>query len=333
MKADALCIGNIDEKGARQVMDVVDQHFLKPSRPLNDAEAPKFKSQMMPTKPEAAAIFGDSVLEAPFPVRYQELSFSPSEENSAVEVTLQVGSDLSLGYEGIAMFDLISHMAYNSAYNQLRTKEQLGYIVSASTKKTAGGAWGLMVVVQSSSVSPTVIEERIESWLKAYREELEAMAPETIAMEAQGVVSQLKEDNIKLAQEVGSVWSEIAATQTCNERLTSPAFDRLDRLADELILTTDDVSTTTLNGNARKSPEDLKKRIINFFDEFLDSEAPKRRTLSSRVFSQQCKSEYESTLVEPGVLSTYTDIRLLKEHLSTWPVVQYWRIRKAGDNF
>ena len=43
-----------------------------------------------------------------------------------MELNLQVGSEYQLGYEGVAMLELIGHMAYNSAYNQLRTKEQLG---------------------------------------------------------------------------------------------------------------------------------------------------------------------------------------------------------------
>lgn len=315
-----------------KVLDVIDQHFLKPSRKLNDVEAPKFKSIMMPTREEAIAIFGDGVSEESFPLKYQELAASASEENNAVEVTLQTGSEFSLGYEGIAIMDLLSHMAYNSAYTQLRTKEQLGYIVSASGRKTAGGAWGMMVVVQSSSAPPPVLEERIDAWLKTFREELVAMDPETIAMEAQGVVSQLKEDNTKLSSEVGSNWNLIAATLTNNERLTTPAFDRLDRLADELILTSDEnASTTTMNGNTRKSAEDLKNRIIDFFDAHLALGAPKRRALSSRVFSQQYQSEYENTLSEPGVLSKYTDIRLLKAHLSTWPTVPYWRIHNDED--
>lgn len=325
-------MGNIDEKGAMKVFDVIDQHFLEPARPLNDAEAPRFKSMMMPTREEAITIFGDGVSGESFPLKYQELASSSSEENNAVEVTLQTGSDFSLGYEGIAIMDLISHIAYNSAYSQLRTKEQLGYIVSASARKTAGGAWGMMVVVQSSSAPPPVLEERIDAWFKTFREELVAMDPEAIAMEAQGVVSQLKEDHTKLSSEVGANWNIIAATLTNNERLTTPSFDRLDRLADELILSSDEsTSTTTMNGNTRKSAEDLKTRIIEFFDEHLALGAPKRRALSSRVFSQQYKSEYESTLSQPGVLSTYTDIRLLKAHLSTWPSVPYWRIHNAED--
>jgi hypothetical protein len=100
-------MGNIDEKGAREVTDVVAQHFLDPSRALHDAEAPKFKSLRLPNQAEAVSIFGPAIVRESIPVKYQELACSPSEENNAVEVTLQAGSESSLGYEGISILDLI----------------------------------------------------------------------------------------------------------------------------------------------------------------------------------------------------------------------------------
>lgn len=324
LKVNALCMGNIDESGAKEVNDVISQHFLKSSKPLHDAELPRFRSFKLPTVDEAASIFGPDIKNETVAIKYQELAFSSSEENNAVELTLQAGCEAEIGYEGIALLDLISSMAYNSAYNQLRTKEQLGYIVSAFTRKVAGGVWGLSVVVQSSSASPLILEERIEEWLRLFREELEAMDPSVMAMEAKGIVSQYLEADTKLAQEVGSAWGEIVATENCNEHMTTPAFDRLERVADELILTPGG-SAKTKNGNPRKSPEDLKNRVLEFFDLAYSADSSQRRAISSRVFSQNSKDDYDSTLEKPGVLSTYGEMRYLKEHLSTWPIAPYWR--------
>ena len=325
LKADALCIGNIDENDAKQVTEVINRHFMDRSRPLNDAEAPSFKSMKLPTKTEAEAIFGPGIKSEAIPVKYQELANSSSEENNAVELTLQAGCDLTLDYEGIGILDLIGHMGYSSAYNQLRTKEQLGYIVSVYCRKTAGGAWGLTVVVQSSSKSPKYLEERIEAWLKTFRQELEEMTPEALAMEARSVVVQLREEDTKLSQEVSTWWGEIVATETNHESMTTPAFDRIERLADELNPQIPGLPETTKNGNKRKSPEELKERVISFFDQFFSADSPERRALSSRVFNHTSRAEYEESLDEPGVLSTYSDMRYLKDFLSTWPVVPYWR--------
>lgn len=324
LKVNALCMGNIDEKGAQEVTKVISRHFLEPSTPLHDSELPRFRSMMLPTKEEAITIFGPEITKETIPVKYQELAVSESEENNAVEVTWQAGSEAALGYEGLAIVDLIAHMAYNSAYNQLRTKEQLGYIVSAFTRKVAGGGWGLTVVVQSSTVSPVELEARIEEWLKLYRQELAEMDPELMAMEAQGVVSQLREGDTKLSQEVSSVWNEITATEANNERMTTPAFDRLERLADELVLKKDGSAANTLNGNPRKNASELKDRVLQVFDQVYAVDAPQRRAISARVFSQNSKEEYHATLNKPGVLSSYSDMRYLKEFLSTWPVAPYW---------
>jgi len=326
LKAEAICIGNIDEKGTTEVIDVINRVFIDKSRPLNFAESPSFKSMKLPTIAEAEYIFGAEITKESIPIKYQELASSPSEENNAAEVTFQFGSDSSLGYEGIGILNLIGNLAYSSAYNQLRTKEQLGYIVSVYTRKTAGGTWGLTVVVQSSSKSPKYLEERIEAWIKTFGEELEEKSPDTFATEARGVVVQLQEEDTKLSSEVGSWWNEISATEINHERISRPAFDRLEKLADELNPIADGLSHTTIIGSKRKSPKDLKERVISLFNQFSAFDSPERRVMSSRVFSHGSKEEYEETLTEPGVLSSYSDMRYLKEFLSTWPVVPYWRI-------
>jgi len=326
IKAEGLCIGNIDEKGTSEVVDVINRVFINKSRPLNFAESPSFKSMKLPTVAEAEHIFGSKIGNELIPVKYQELSSSPSEENNAVEMTFQFGSDSSLGYEGIGILDLIGHLAYSSAYNQLRTKEQLGYIVSVYTRKTAGGTWGLTVVVQSSTKSPKYLEERIEAWLETFQKELEEKSPETFATEARGVVVQLLEENTKLSSEVGSWWNEISATEIYHESMNEPAFDRLEKLADELNPKLNGVANITLCGSQRKSSNELKERVIDVFNQFCISDSPDRRVLSSRVFSHGSKAEYEESLTEPGVLSSYSDMQYLKEFLPTWPKVPYWRI-------
>lgn len=307
---------------------MVQEQFFEKSTPLSEVEIPTFRSMKLPTKEDAKSIFGPEIEKEAIPVKYQELAITESEENNAVEVTLQVGSDVSLDYEGVGIIDLLSQLAYNSAYNQLRTREQLGYIVSAYTRRTAGGTWGLTVLVQGSSNSPLVLEERIEAWLKTFRQELEELTPERIILEARGLVAQFLEDDTKLSQEVNFLWGEIVSTETFNDRMSQPAFDRLIRLADELVLEEDEEKqgkTTTINGNPRKSAEMLKARLLEFFDQYLAAGSTERRAMSSRVFNQASKEEYEAALSSPGVLSTYSDMRYLKQFLSTWPIAPYWR--------
>ena len=59
--------------------------------------------------------------------------------------------------------DLITQILSEPCYNQLRTKEQLGYIVFCGTRK-ANGVQGIRVIVQSAR-HPQYVEERIENFL------------------------------------------------------------------------------------------------------------------------------------------------------------------------
>merc|ERR1712183_50387 len=109
--------------------------------------------------------------------------------------------------------------------------------------------------------------------------------------------------------------------------------DRLERLADELNPVAVGLCNKTMNGSRRKTSEELKEKVIDIFDQFFIPGAPNRRVISSRVFSHSSKIEYEETLKEPGVLSTYSDLRFLKKYLSVWPVAPYWsKVEQQSHN-
>lgn len=289
---------------------MIDNRFLKPSRPLRDIELPTLRAMIIPTVAEAVSIFGPTV-DRPVPLVYQELVFNESEENNAIELHLQVGCDSSLGYRGVAILDLISHLAYNSAYNQLRTQEQLGYIVSAYAKKMTGGSWGLSVIVQSSVASPTVLEARSLAWLQMFRGELAAMSEEILATEASSVVAQLLERDTKLSQEVVRAWGEILLTETLPQSMRTPAFNRVQRIAQELLVG---------SGSIRS----LKEDMLSFFDKYLSEQSSERRVISARVYNRAGTEEYNQNVGKPGIVSSYEEIQGIKHHLGTWPITPYW---------
>lgn len=309
LNAEALCIGNINEQEALQVSDVVDEHFLKTSRPLLDVEIPKFRSMKLPTVQEARQIYGTNATSSSIPVVFQEVAFSESEENNAIELLFQAGCDFTLGYSGVAVLDLISHLAYNSAYNQLRTKEQLGYIVSAFCRKVAGGGWSLAVIIQSSVALPSVLEERAEAWLAQFRTELENMSLEELEKEASAVVAQLLERDTKLSSEVGTMWGEIITAE--GHVGAKPAFDRVDKVAQQL---------------SQPSTRDLKQSMLDMFDLYFAQDSPERRAMSVRVYNSKTRAEFDANEGQPGVLSSYSDIaQKFKPYLSTYPMAPYWR--------
>lgn len=328
-KAVSLCIGNIDEKGSREVSEVISNHFLK-KRPLVDDETPRFRSLRMPNRAEATKIFGSSTDTSEVPLVYEAVAHSDSEENNSVELMMQTASSTELGYEGLAIQELIGSMAYNSAFNQLRTKEQLGYIVSAFVKKMAGGGNAFCVLVQSSNTLPPELEERCLRWVEQFRREMEEMPDERFAMEAAAVKANLLEKDIKLAEEISSVWSEILSTVPHSEHFKNPVFDRVEKFADVLTLTYDDskddddvADGVSEDTRVFKSAAELKKRVLEFYDEhFMSPE--RRRAVSSRVYNRKAKDLFDQNIGKPGVISSYDDARMLKQHLPSNPTAPYW---------
>ncbi|KAL9185105.1 hypothetical protein ACHAXT_002882, partial [Thalassiosira profunda] len=316
-KAVSLCIGNIDEEGSKEVEKVISSHFLS-KRPLIDDATPRFRTLRMPTKAEAAKIFGSPTEVSEVPVITEAVAHSEDEENNAVELYMQTASSYELGYEGLAIQELIGSMAYNSAFNQLRTKEQLGYIVSAFVNKMSGGGNAFCVLVQSSNTLPPALEERCLRWVEQFRQEMEEMPPERFAMEAAAVKANLLEKDIKLAEEISSVWGEILSTVPHTEHKKNPVFDRVEKFAD--VLTLDD---NTEGDTAIKTAADLKQRALDFYDTyFMDPE--RRRAVSARVYNRKAKDVFDSNVGKPGVISSYADARNVKQHLSSLPTAPYW---------
>lgn len=311
-KAVSLCIGNIDEKGSREVEEVISNHFLK-KRPLIDGEIPRFRSLKMPNKAEAIRIFGAPTEISEVPVVYEAVAHSEDEENNSVELMMQTASSNELGFEGLAIQELIGSMAYNSAFNQLRTKEQLGYIVSAFTKKINGGGNAFSVVVQSSNTLPHTLEERCLRWVEQFRQEMDEMPDERFAMEAAAVKANILEKDIKLSDEISSVWGEILSTVPHSEHFNTPEFDRVEKFA--AVLTLDDASLY-------KSAAELKKRVLQFYDEYFMSSD--RRAISSRVYNPKARELFENNKGKPGVISSYDEARKLKQHLTSYPTAPYW---------
>mmetsp|Transcript_32998 Transcript_32998/g.49849 ORF Transcript_32998/g.49849 Transcript_32998/m.49849 type:complete len:1160 (+) Transcript_32998:129-3608(+) len=311
LRAEALCHGNINEKEALQVVRVIDQHFqTNSSLPLLDAEVPVFRSMKLPTRSEVKAIFGHfNESTTTTSLVYQEVAYSDSEENNALELVLQAGCDQTLGYQGVALLDLFSHLAYNSAYHQLRTKEQLGYIVSAYVRKVTGGAWTLVIVLQSSVALPSVLEERSEAWLAQFREELDDLSTEQLAQETAAVVAQLLERDTKLSQEVQWQWGEIISTET-QPSSTLPSFDRVNKIADQL---------------KNKGMVQLKQELLSLFDTYFAVDAPERRALSTRIYNSKSRAEFDANRDKANVISNYNGIQQLKSCLGTYPNAPYWR--------
>eukprot|EP00752_Nemacystus_decipiens_P012492 g11064.t1 len=132
---------------------------------------------------------------------------NPKETNSAVEITFQVCLD---SLRERALLCLFAHLVRDKCYTQLRTEEQLGYIVWSFASTHAGYVHSAQFVVQSNDRTPDYLDHRVETFIAGFRETLTAQTAEDFAVNVRAVVESLVEKDKNLYEEASRHWSEIA---------------------------------------------------------------------------------------------------------------------------
>jgi len=180
----------------------------------------------------------------------------PIPMSSCTENIYQVGP-LRVDLHRDACLQVVCHLAGISAYEQLRMREQLGYLVEAGPWLLEGVA-GLRIVVQGSRLAPDQVDCRIEAWLEqGLRQELEVLTQETFEKYRTALVGLLLKRDERLAQETARIWGEIQARRYGFCRAPRDAAAALGLLRCE--------------------------DVIVFFDSWLGRGAPFRRKLSTRA--------------------------------------------------
>lgn len=125
--------------------------------------------------------------------------------NTAVEVYYQVGKD---SVEDRAMIDLLVTLMEEPIYDQLRTKEQLGYDVSCDVRWTYG-IMGFLFKVVTNVKSASHVQSRIENFLSGFRETLASMPEDSFRENLVGLVSEKLDMFNSLDEATDSYWEEI----------------------------------------------------------------------------------------------------------------------------
>eukprot|EP00981_Chlorochromonas_danica_P009292 scaffold2602_cov177-Ochromonas_danica.AAC.13 len=236
--------------------------------------------------------------------RLSALSHNPAEVNSAVEVIYLVGAGAGRNatQEEVVvretLLHLLEHMISEPAFDVLRTKEQLGYMVWATIKRLALNMLGLAFVVQSSHKDPIYLDGRIEAFLESYRAELASMSPETVQTFIQSAIDKLLEKPKNLNNEAGEYKEEIVNK--------TYLFNHKDYLVEKL-----------------RDPSVINHQsILAFFDDYVRAGSTKRHKFSSQFFGKHysipAKEEVEGETVASNGLKRkllYRKLRSLETYL------------------
>ncbi|CAI5965890.1 unnamed protein product [Closterium sp. NIES-64] len=189
---EMLIHGNATEEDALALASAVTDTLPVPSPPLLDL--PSERCLQLPC--------GKSLLvESPVG--------NPAEENSAVEVYYQACQDQGrASIRDRSLVDLLEQVMSEPLFDTLRTKEQLGYRVDCGTRLTHG-VFGFCIRVQSADYGPGFLQQRVDSFLNAFRDNLSALPEADFrAHRAALQVLKMRKDHT-LGDETHRYWEQI----------------------------------------------------------------------------------------------------------------------------
>ena len=104
---------------------------------------------------------------------------------------------------------VLAQIITEPAFNVLRTREQLGYVVSCSQWGTPGSTEaGIRIIVQSER-TPAYLEERVDAFLDEMQGTLEAMPEEEFVEHKRGMEKKWAEGPKNLKEETNRFWMHI----------------------------------------------------------------------------------------------------------------------------
>ncbi|SCZ96677.1 BZ3500_MvSof-1268-A1-R1_Chr4-4g07543 [Microbotryum saponariae] len=211
------------------------------------------------------------VLPKPCNLLYRSKVLSLENVNSAASVYYQIGHARDeKTWVTLAMFAQIAKVPI---FSTLRTKEQLGYIVSSSTWSLYS-LTGFRIIVQSER-SPEYLDSRIEAFWSTFEDVLIQMTEEAFGKQKQSLMDKKREKVKNLGGESARYWDEIQEGTL--------DFERRERQA---LL----VSTLT------------RADLVDFFNAYIRPSAPKLSKLSILMRSQRLQYDALKALEEvlPG---------------------------------
>ncbi len=136
----------------------------------------------------------------------REMVYNEQEGNSCIEYYLQIG--LAADVERRAILDLVDQLLYEPCYNTLRTKQQLGYIVSSGTRLTHG-VLGLCITIQSKTHSATAMEARIDEFLMTHLQVLRDMGDDEYRKNVKALIEHKRIKAMTISEQGERLWDSL----------------------------------------------------------------------------------------------------------------------------
>ncbi|RKP06928.1 Metalloenzyme, LuxS/M16 peptidase-like protein [Thamnocephalis sphaerospora] len=189
MQIEAVVHGNITEQDAVQLVQTMEK-TLHP--------APMYATQHLYSRCILLPRQGAKYV-------YQRAVPNPDNVNSAIEYYCQVG-DVS-DTRARALLSLLAQVTNEPCFDQLRTKEQLGYLVFSGVRKQPG-VMGLRIIIQSER-DPIYLENRIEAFLIKLDTIISSMSEQEFKRHVEALCSTMLEKFKNMYEEGRRYWSHV----------------------------------------------------------------------------------------------------------------------------
>ncbi|XP_017983641.1 PREDICTED: nardilysin-like [Theobroma cacao] len=270
---EGLCHGNLLEKEVLDISNIFKSNFSVQPMPVTM----RHREQVI-CFPSGANFVRDVSVK------------NKSETNSVLELYFQIEPEV--GVEAVklkALIDLFDEIVEEPHYNQLRTKEQLGYVVQCSPRVTYR-VYGFCFCIQSSKYSPVYLQERADNFINGLEELLEGLDDESFESYRSGLTAKLLEKDSSLSYETSRFWNQIVDNRYM--------FDLPKREAEEL-----------------RSIQ--KVDIVNWYKMYLQQSSPKCRRLAVRVWG--CNADLKEAESKQDCVQVIEDVEAFRVSSKYYP--------------
>jgi len=195
---------------------------------------------------------------------YAEPHSNPSDLNHAIELYYQTpkrGIDIDVRTA------LLGAMASEPCFDQLRTKEQLGYLVACRSKPISATyppmINGFGVLIQSSFKDPPQLDLSARRFIDGFVTNMTSMPKEKFQAHKTALISQIEEKEVTISQETGRLWGEIikkryewSRRKHLVEALKAVSLQDMAKFSKELIDLNSHSLSSWIYGKARDVPDD-----------------------------------------------------------------------------
>ncbi|CAN1266237.1 At1g06900 [Linum perenne] len=270
---EGLCHGNLLEEEALGIANIFKSNFPVQPLPVNMRH-----KEYIICLPAGANLVRDVNVK------------NKSETNSVVELYFQIEPEEgSEAFKLKALIDLFDEIVQEPFFNQLRTKEQLGYVVQCSPRVTYR-INGFCYVVQSAKYNPFYLQGRVESFINGLEELLQGLDESSFENYKNGLLSKLLEKDPSLQDETNRLWNQIVDKRY--------VFDFSLKEAEELKKIT-------------------KSDVIDWCRTYLLQSSPKCRRLAVRVWG--CEADWKELEKRPDSEQPIKDLSAFKTSIDCYP--------------